>query len=177
MDRKSRRPALRGLRDERGAVAVEFAVVAAPLIALILAILQTAIIMFYEEALQTATEKSARQVMIGAVQDSGLSQSAFQTLVCNNASMFTCSNLMVDVESASSFSSISTSPLTMTYNSSGAATNTWSYSPGSAGDIVILRVMYNWPVFGGPLLPGLADQSNGTHLLVGTAVFKNEPYQ
>jgi hypothetical protein len=36
--------------------------------------------------------------------------------------------------------------------------------------------MYNWPVVGGGLLPGLADQPNGSHLLVATSVFKTEPY-
>jgi len=36
--------------------------------------------------------------------------------------------------------------------------------------------MYNWPVVAAPLLPGLADQSNGDRLLVATSVFKNEPY-
>ena len=55
-------------------------------------------------------------------------------------------------------------------------TNTWSYKPGAAGDIVIIRVMYDWPVVGGPMALGLANQSNGTRLLVGTAVIKNEPY-
>jgi Flp pilus assembly protein TadG len=182
MERKSKKSASRASRlaalgDERGAAALEFALVAVPLIALLLVALQTAIIMFYNQALQTATEKSARQLMIGSVQDSGLSQSAFKSLVCTNASMFKCSGLMVDVESASSFSTISTSALTPAYNGSGATTNTWSYSPGSAGDIVILRVMYGWPVIGGPLAVALANQSNGTYLMVGTAVFKNEPYQ
>ena len=187
MDQESKRSALGNpaprssrlgaLGDERGAAALEFALVAVPLIALILAALQTAIIMFYDQALQTATEKSARQLMIGSVQDSGLNQAAFKSLVCANAPLFKCSGLMVDVESASAFSSISTSALTLTYNASGAVTNSWTYSPGSAGDIVILRVMYDWPVFGGPLALTLANQPNGAHLLVGTAVFKNEPYQ
>jgi hypothetical protein len=36
--------------------------------------------------------------------------------------------------------------------------------------------MYDWPVFGGPLGLGLANQGNGTFLMVGTAVFKTEPY-
>jgi hypothetical protein len=80
------------------------------------------------------------------------------------------------VQSAGTYSSINTAPLTLTYNSSGAVTNTFNYSPGAAGDIVILRVMYNWPVIASPLLPGLANQSNGDRLLVGTSVFKNEPY-
>ena len=59
---------------------------------------------------------------------------------------------------------------------SGAVTNTWSYNPGNPGDIVILRLMYDWPVIGGILTPGLSNQPNGSSLMVGTAVFKNEPY-
>lgn len=156
---------------------MEFAIVVVPAVALILAALQMAIILFFDQALQTATERSARQLMTGSVQDAGLSQSAFQAQVCANTTLFPCSGLMVDVESSASFSSINTTPLTPTYNASGAVTNTWSYSTGNPGDIVILRVMYNWPVFGASLIPGLANQSNGSYLMVGTAVFKNEPYQ
>jgi Flp pilus assembly protein TadG len=148
----------------------------APLIAVILASLQTAIIFFEGQALQTATERTARQLMTGSAQTASTTQTQFKSAVCAMATSFTCNNLMVDVQSASSFTSISTSPLTPTYNSSGAATNSWSYSPGGPGDIVIVRVMYDWPVVGGPLALNLANQSNGTYLLVATVVFKNEPY-
>ena len=57
----------------------------------------------------------------------------------------------------------------------GTTTGQWGTPP--AGDIVILRVMYNWPIVASPLLPGLANQSNGDRLLVATSVFKNEPFQ
>jgi Flp pilus assembly protein TadG len=164
-------------RDVAGAAAVEFAMVAVPFLSLILVSLQTATIFFVDGALQTVVQKSARQLMTGSAQLSSLTQSQFQSAVCANApSFFQCANVMVDVESASSFSSVSTSPLTLTYNA-GAVTNTWQYSPGNPGDIVILRVMYNWPVVGGPLAFGLANQPNSNHLLVGTAVFKDEPYK
>ena len=165
------------LRDDGGAAAVEFAMVAIPFLFLILASLQIATIFFFDQALQTLTQKSARDLMTGNAQLANLTQSQFQTVVCNDApSFFNCSNLMVDVESASAYSSISTTPLTLTYNAQGQVTNTWSYSPGNPGDIVILRVMYNWPVFGGPMMLGLVNQPNNNHLLIGTAVFKNEPY-
>jgi len=159
-----------------GAAALEFAIVSIPLFALILASLQTAIVFFENEALQTATYKAARQLMTGNAQEAGMSQSQFQNVVCGYAPSFTCGNIMVDVESASSFSSISTSPLQPTYNGSGQVTSTWTYSPGGPGDIVIIRVMYDWPVVGGPLGFNLGTQANGTYLLVGTAVIKNEPY-
>jgi Flp pilus assembly protein TadG len=164
--------------DERAATAVEFAILITPLLFLVLAALQLGIIFFATQCLQSAAITSGRQLMTGSVQDAGLSQTQFQKAVCANAPvLFTCGDIMVDVQSASAYTSISTAALTPTYDASGKPTNSWSYSPGAAGDIVILRLMYNWPVVGGPLLPGLANQANGDRLLVATAVFKNEPYQ
>ncbi len=164
--------------DPRGATAVEFALVSAPLIAVILAMLQTSIVFFFDQALQSAAQTSARQLMTGAAQTSGLTQTQFKQLVCTNASTaFNCANLMVDVQSASTFASISTSPITVTYNGAGQVTNSWAYNPGNPGDIVIIRVMYDWPIFGQLLGLGLNNQPDGGHLLVATAVYKNEPYQ
>jgi hypothetical protein len=37
-------------------------------------------------------------------------------------------------------------------------------------------VMYQWPVFLGPLGMGLSNESNGNLLLMATATFKNEPF-
>jgi len=165
-------------RDDRAATAVEFAILITPLMFLILASLQLGLIFFAGQCLQSAAIASGRELMTGAEQDKGATQTQFQSAVCANATvLFNCNSIMVDVESASSYSNISTAPLTPTYDASGKVTNTWAYSPGAAGDIVILRLMYSWPVVAGPLLPGLANQSNGNRLLVATSVFKNEPYQ
>ena len=164
--------------DERAATAVEFAILVTPLVFLILASLQLSIIFFAGQCLQSTAISSARQLMTGSAQQAGLTQAQYQKAVCANAPvLFTCGDIMVDVQSASAYTSLSTAALTPTYDASGKPTNSWSYSPGAAGDIVILRLMYNWPVVGGPLLPGLANQANGDRLLVATAVFKNEPYQ
>jgi Flp pilus assembly protein TadG len=166
-------------KDEGAATAVEFAILIAPLMFLLLATLQLGIIFFAQQCLQSAATASARQLMTGSVQGAGLNQKQFhKKTVCANAPvLFNCNNIMVDVESASSYSSISTTQLVPTYNPNGKVTNSWAYSPGGAGDIVIMRVMYNWPVIAAPLLPGLANQPNGDRLLVATSVFKNEPFQ
>ena len=84
---------------------------------------------------------------------------------------------MIDVQTANSFSGVNTSIPTLTFNSKGAVTNTWQYSPGNPDDIVVVRVMYQWPVFLGPLGFGLGNLSNGNRLLMASAAFKNEPYQ
>ena len=56
--------------------------------------------------------------------------------------------MMVDVESAGSSAAVNTAPV-LTY-SNGKVTNQWSWSPGNAGQIVIVRVMYDLAVFGRP---------------------------
>jgi len=169
---------LRGLlRDDRAATAVEFALLVTPFVVLVLASLQLSILFYAGQVLQSATMNAGRQLMTGADQQAGLTQAQFKTSVCNTANfLFNCNNMMVDVESASGYSTLNTAPITLTYDAKGNVTNTWSYSPGAAGDIVIVRVLYNWPVIAGPLLVGLADQPNGDHLLVATSVFKIEPY-
>jgi Flp pilus assembly protein TadG len=157
--------------DERAATAVT------PLVFLILASLQLSIIFFAGQVLQSAATTAGREVMTGQVQTAGDTATQYQSAVCAAAPVFfTCGNIMVDVESASTYSTLNTGTLTPTYDSHGNVTNAWAYSPGGPGDIVIVRVMYNWPVVAAPLLPGLANQSNGDRLLMATSVFKNEPY-
>ena len=166
-----------GVRDARGATAVEFALVALPLLAVVMCALQTAIIFFFEQTLQTATAQAARQVMVGSAQLSNVTQSSFKTTVCGNLpSAFSCSGVMVDVQSAKSFTSLNTTPITITYNAAGNVSNAFSYSQGGPGDIVIIRVFDNWPVFADAMGLFLANQPGGKHLMVGTAVIKNEPF-
>ncbi len=159
-----------------GAVAIEFAMVCLPFVALIFAILQTGLLFLAQQELETAVEQSGRLVMTGQVQNQGLTQAQFATDVCQQIyAFFNCSNLMIDMQTYTSFSSANTGEPTLTFNAKGQVTNVWSYTPGQAGDIVVLRVMYQWPVFARLLSFNLSNLSNGNHLMMATAVFKNEP--
>jgi Flp pilus assembly protein TadG len=165
------------LRSERGATAVEFALVAGPLLAVLIGAMQISIVFYFDQLLQTAAVQAGRSLMVGSAQKQSLTASQFKTAVCANLpSAFTCSKLMIDVQSANAFTGLSTSPIPLTYDTSGNVTNTFSYNPGGQGSVVIIRLLYAWPVFGGGFTLGLDDQGNGTHLMVGTSVFKNEPY-
>jgi Flp pilus assembly protein TadG len=182
MARRDMRPAfprlLRLGRDVSAATAVEFAILVTPLVMLILASLQLSIIFYAGQVLQSGAMSASRSLMTGQTQQASLSASQYKTqYVCPTITfMFDCNNVMVDVQSGSSYSGLNTSPITLTYDANGKVTNTFNYSTGNPGDIIIMRVMYNWPVVGGGLLPGLANQNNGNHLLVATSVFKTEPY-
>lgn len=156
---------------------LEFALVAAPFIALLIATFQTALVFFAQQALETSAERSARRLITGSAQAGGTTQAAFKTAACANLPGYMkCANLMIDVQNASGFSSVDTSMPTLTYDGSGNVTNTWAFNPGGAGSIVVMRTMYRLPVVGGPLGFDLTNMRNNQRLLVATSVFKTEPY-
>jgi Flp pilus assembly protein TadG len=165
----------RFVRQRKAAATVEFAIVAAPFLALTFAIMETAIVFFASQTLETAAASAGRLIMTGQAQTNGWTAAQFKAQVCAQIyGIFNCnSGVYVDVESYSSFSSANLSaPVTNgTFNS-----NKLGYSPGGPGDIVVLRLYYQYPVYVNLLGFNLSNLNGGANLLAATAVFKNEPY-
>src|SRR5258708_1967338 len=165
------------VQREDGAAALEFAIIPAPFIAIILATRQTALAFFAGQVLESAVADSSRQILTGSAQNANMTQSGFATAVCDKVqALFNCGKLMIDVQTANSFAAANTALPTLTFDGKGNVTNNWNFQPGNPGDIVVMRVMYQWPVFLGPLGLSLSNESNGNLLLMATATFKNEPY-
>jgi len=166
--------------DSRGGAAIEFAFIAAPLAALMIAILQTSLVFFAQQNLETTAEKSARLLLVGSSQQAGKTSTQFRSDVCATLPFFmrtnNCANLMIDVRTVNSFSDATVSQPSLTYDSNGNVTNTWQYAPGGAGTINVIRVMYIWKVQKGPFSFDLSTMSSNRRLLFATAVFKVEPY-
>lgn len=162
--------------SKRASTAIEFAILAPLFIGLVISVLETGIFFFAQNAIQAAAVQAGRLYLTGQAQASGLTQSGLISNICPSIqSLFTCSSLMVDLQSYSSFSSAVTSSPTITSNSQGQVTNTWNYNPGTAGQIVILRLMYQWPVITGPFSLISPNLSNGTSLIMGVTAFMVEP--
>lgn len=166
----------RFVRQQSGAAAVEFALVATPFLALLFAILETAMVFFAGQVLETAAADSSRLIMTGQAQTSGYSQDQFKTEVCNRIyGLFDCSGgVYVDVKQYSNFSSASstTSPV-----SNGTFDSTkMSYTPGGPGCIEVVTLYYQWPIYASLLNTSLTNLNGNKRLLVATAVFRNEPY-
>jgi Flp pilus assembly protein TadG len=178
----ARPPKRRGLRAlghaANGSTIVEFAMIAAPLIALLIAIIQTSLTFFTQQVLESTVERSGRQILTGAVQKKNLSKADFRNVVCATLPAYLkCGNVLIDVQTASSFSTADLSPLTIQFDSTGKPINNTAYNPGNPGDIVVMKVLYLWSVAPGPLGFDLSTLSTGQRLLIATAVFKTEPYQ
>jgi Flp pilus assembly protein TadG len=168
---------------QKGATALEFALVAAPFLALLVALFETALVFFAGRVLDEVTEEASRYILTGQAQQSNMTQTQFKNYVCTSSNtatlvsaLFNCSNLMVNVENYADFASAGTAAPTLTFNPNGTVSNTWNYSPGTPGSIVVVQLMYQWPIVLGPLGFNLSNLTNGNRLLVSTAVFKSEPY-
>ncbi len=162
------------LKCQRGTAALEFALVATPFFALLIAFFETALVFLAEQTLQTATTEASRLIMTGQAQSQGLTTAQFQQDVCNNVgALFSCSNIYVNVQKFSTFSAIAQlNPLTNGDFNKGSL----NYNIGGPGDIMLVQVFYQWPVLTAPLGFNLSNMNGNNRLLMATAVFRNEPY-
>ena len=165
---------LRRFRDNgKASAAVEFAIVAPIFFALLFAIIETALMFFASQILETMTQDSARMILTGQAQNANFQQADFKAYVCNQIpALFSCANLIVSVQS---FSSTSTASYTSLFDAS-CNVGTLPYSPGGPGDTVLVQVGYKWQLFVTGLGYNIADCPNSQKKLVATAVFQNEPY-
>lgn len=161
------------VRQDDGAAAVEFAMVLLPFLTFLFLIIETAIVFFAQQVLETAVSDSARLIMTGQAQTAKFTQDSFKTAVCERVKgLFDCAGKMyVDVQTYTSFSGISS---TVPLDANGKPLTI--YQPGQPSDIVVVRLMYQWPIAAPLVRMYLADASVSTRLLVATAAFRNEPF-
>jgi Flp pilus assembly protein TadG len=162
----------RFFRQDRATSSVEFALLATPFLALALGIIQTAIVFFAGQSLETAAAAAGRLVMTGQAQTQGWSAAQFKEQVCNQIQgMLNCGGLYIDVQYYSSFGSVN---LASPVSNGNLNTADMGYNPGAPGSVVVVRLYYPYPVYFNVI--GLNNLSGGRSLLTATAVFQNEPY-
>ena len=158
----------------RGSAAVEFALVAPIFFALLFAIIEVALMFFATQVLETVTQASARYILTGQAQSGGLTQAQFKTYVCSQIpALFTCANVQVNVQSSPSSGSVSNSPV---FDANGNFIGATNYCPGNAGQVVLVSLSYQWPLFVTGLGFNMSNPGTTKKWLTATAVFQNEPF-
>lgn len=162
-------------KAREGAAAVEFALVAGPFFFLLFAIIEVALVFLASQVLEMATSKAARLVLTGQAKAQNFDQTAFRNAICQNAViLLSCNGIAVDVKTYNSFASATSTRPT---NAAGQVTyGQMGYTQGSGGDIVVIRVVYEWPVMMPTFGLTIGDLSNGNRLLMATTTFRNEPF-
>ena len=164
-------------RSQSGVTAIEFAMVAPPFFALMLAIFEVGIMLFSEYVIEHGVGKAARMIRTGEVQNADMTVTEFKDLVCGNLSSYLgcATNLHIDVRKFDDFDAVvRPEPLDADGELSTDVTSD-AYDPGEPYEVVVVRVYYPWSLF----TPGLSHMSNmadGQRLLAAGAAFRNEPF-
>lgn len=164
----------RALRDERGATAVEFALVATPFFIFLFSCIEVAVLFFSSSLLDNAVADAARRIRTGEVQQASMGAAQFKQLVCDGINAFMdCDRLLVDVERFSDFNSMTNNdPI----DNAGNLAVTEDFNPGAAGENVLVKVYYRFPLLFPNLSNPMANLANGDMLLSSAFAFRNEPF-
>lgn len=175
--RRCVRAVLRFGSAERGATAVEFAIIAPAFIATLVAVLQVCVFLFAQMAIQNAAVQAGRYFMTGQAQNNNWTASSIISSVCTNTNLsvlFNCSNMYVVVQTYASFASANTGQPAM-YNGNTPITS-YAFDPGTPGDVMVVQLIYAWPVISAPLGFNLSNLPNNQAELMGVSAFRVEPY-
>lgn len=155
--------------DRRGATIVEFAIVSPLLIALLFGLLETGLTFFIQESLETVAEKALRSLVTTSYSSDDEGRSRFSKDVCHDLPKYMqCKRLRYDV------TSYTTSAQVQQQLTSGQPVPD-RFASGGPSDIVLLKLVYEWPLNLSPLsvIVRGTKWANGS-LLVATRVGKSE---
>jgi Flp pilus assembly protein TadG len=171
--------ATRFARAERGATAVEFAMISLPLAVLIFGVLELAMVLLVATSLESAVESSARLIRTGEFQTGASSTKAdFKALVCARMSFLgakCATDLYVDVRTFNDFATLAGNA---PQNPAAFDTASTCFQPGQPTDIVLVRAYFQWTLFTPLLSNALEDMGGGSgkRLLSFATAFRNEPF-
>lgn len=156
-------------RDESGATAIEFAFVAPVLFLTLLSLVEMGVLGMTIMNVDAAVLESSRRIRTGR-DDAAASAQAFEDQICSNmgGGLATCrERLVISVNRFDKFADA---------NALAAAPPDGTFDKGGAGDIIIVKANYRWPL----LTPLLANMERGgpTDVIIpARAAFKNEPFE
>jgi Flp pilus assembly protein TadG len=162
-------------RDEGGVTAVEFGLLALPFFAVIAAILETAIVFFAAQVLDSGVQDATRLIRTGQAQQAGFTIADFRSELCDHLyGLFDCDQLKIKVSTIATFSVAGvTEPVDP---DDGSWTISEAYSQGTGSSVIMVEVYYKWPIVLSFASFDLADLPDDTRLLSAARVFRNEPF-
>lgn len=162
-------------KNERGATAVEFSIIAAPFFILVFAIIEVGAVLFMSTVLENAVLESSRQIRTGQAQEAELTADDFQAEICTHIEFIAdCDDLEVDVQVFDGFIGLDQStPLTADLD---LDTDGFGFDMGGAGDIVLIRIFYKWPLIIPSISNSFANLRDNQRLITAATVFRNEPF-
>lgn len=179
------RPPLRQgfIRNQGGATAVEFGMIALPFFALMAGIIELGLLFMGSVALDNAMQTASRRIRTGELTSPATATSAqkeanrkaFRDEICGNMGFMEADcmdKLSVDVRTVVNFTDVTlNSPIQGGTFNPGSVT----FEPGTGGSLVIVTAHYRWTMFM-PLMNQALQRLPGETLLTSVLTFRNEPF-
>lgn len=163
-------------KKKDGTTAVEFSLIAAPFIFMLMGLIEMALMFASASLLEGSAATAARLIRTGQVQQAGGSQAMFEDTLCNFAEpLIACGDLQYQVFSVDSFEDADGLP-DAEFDADGNLTDT-TYDPGGVSDVVLIRVAYKYEITTPLLQPFLTNNGDNTRTMIATIVLQTEPYE
>lgn len=148
------------------------------------ATLETSVVFLSAQVLDSAVQDVSRLVRTGQNRELGVTSIAtFKTRICDRLyGLFSnCNALHVEVNVVTNFASATISPpVDSTACSTDKTKCNWTrpeiFETGQGSSIVVVQVYYKWPVVVGLGGYNIGNLNDGTRLIGGTSILRNEPY-
>jgi Flp pilus assembly protein TadG len=169
MDLKGFGEVLAFWRNDRGATALEFALVAPWTLMLMLSILEIGVVAFMSASLDNAVTTAARTVRTGQT-DAPMTAEAFEDSICAlipGDSADCREKLTISVERFASFTNV---------QAAMATAPDGDFDRGQAGDVMLVKASFRWPLLT-PFMDRIYQPAGDGDVMLDTRIaFKNEPY-
>lgn len=178
-------------RGQRGATAIEFAMIAPFYFMLIIGTMETAMVMFAQHVLECAAANASRTGKTGYIGTAMTQADTIKTTVNNLASfLMDSSKITITAKAYKSMSAIGSGEPYVDANANGKWDVGENYTDsnsngkydsdigasgyGGSGDVVVYTISYPWPIMTPAMTPFLGK--DGVLTLQSRVVVKNEPY-
>ena len=166
-------------RARRGAVALEFGIMAIVYFTFMLGTMEMLFVFYAQNVLDLAVHTVVRKIQIGAAQ--GLNQSQLaSTYFCSALTGLSCSQVAVKVVPVTTdyYTSTGTGG-TLPVTNGTLTTGSFTVCPGSSGQFMYMQAIYSVPSFVGSLIPTWSVRDAGgnrVHLVMAGAGWANESF-
>lgn len=168
-------------KNDDGATAIEFAMVATPFFMLVFMLIGFAMYFFVMNSLEKGMDQTSRLVRTGQAQKTNMTVSDFKNAVCNSSGdWIKCPKVQVFVQKFPKWDDVE--PQKCLNADSSVVTNTAAGSDpiatytGTASEIVVVTTCYKWEFAQQIPFVKIGNMSDNSMMMQSTTSFRTEPY-
>jgi Flp pilus assembly protein TadG len=166
------------LSAKDGATAVEFSLLALPLIVMIIGTIEIALMFTTQSLLDASTSTAARLIRTGQIQqsDAANQEQLFRDTLCGFAKiLIPCGEIQFQVDDLDNFGDADGAPPPQ-FDDEGNLQNQ-GFSTGGENDVVLIRVAYRYSIITPLMQFVLTNRGDGSRIMMSTVVLQTEPYE